>query len=222
FTAAALAASPQLWWFAHDISLHAGSLVGWQFGWDKGNQNFCWFWFKNTGLFIPLLIAAIFWRKGEPIVPRRLLLFYLPFLLCFIIPNVARLVPWIWDNIKAMIYWYLASVPLVALLLARLWRGGAAVSRVAAAILFISMTLAGALDVWRVVANSSEWAVFDRDAVTAAKLIIKQSPPRALVLHAPVNNHAVFLTGRRSLMGVSFMAWAHGLNVGSRERDIQL
>jgi len=46
-------------------------------------------------------------------------------------------------------------------------------------------------------------------------------PPRAIVLHAPINNHAVYLTGRRSLFSIGFMAWVHGLNVAGRESDIQ-
>src|SRR3712207_9042327 len=31
----------------------------------------------------------------------KLLLFWLPFSLCFIIPNFVRLAPWIWDNIRS-------------------------------------------------------------------------------------------------------------------------
>src|SRR5688572_31613449 len=31
-----------------------------------------------------------------------------------------RLSPWIWDNIKFLFYWYVASVPIVALVLARM------------------------------------------------------------------------------------------------------
>jgi hypothetical protein len=128
--------------------------------------------------------------------------------------------PWIWgDNIKALIYWYIASVPLVALFLACLFRGGA-VSRVTALILLLCMTAAGALDVWRVLAKS-EWVEFDQTAVNCAKMIIKATPPRAIVLHAPINNHAIYLTGRRSLFSIDFMGWVHGLNVGGRHGDIQ-
>ena len=221
FAAALVPALLQVWWFGHGSSVHAGNMFAWQFGWDRGSQNPFWFWFKNTGLFIPLLLLAMAWRGRDPIVPRRLLLFYAPFLLCFVIPNVARLMPWIWDNIKALIIWYIASVPLVALLLARLWRRGRAWGRSTAIVLLASMTFAGFLDVWRVMTRSSEWAVFDREALACAETIKNQTPPRALVLHAPINNHAVFLTGRRSLLGLTFMAWVHGLNYGSREGDIQ-
>ena len=84
--------------------------------------NFWWFWFENTGLFIPAPAIALVWGASTRTMSRRFLLFYAPFLLCFIGPNLLRLMPWIWDNIKALIYWYIASVPLVAILLARIWR----------------------------------------------------------------------------------------------------
>ena len=216
FAVASLVALPQLGWLAHGTAVQGGEFVGWHFGWDKGSENFLWFWFKNTGLFIPLLVVAFVWKGRTPIVPRRLLLFSLPFLFCFIVPNLFRLTPWIWDSTKALIYWYLASVPLVALLLARLWRSGVA-CRAGAIVFCLFMTLAGALDVWRVVVKSSQWDVFNRDSVACAELIKKRTPPRALVLHAPINNHAVFLTGRRSLMSIPFLAWVHGLDYGSRE-----
>jgi hypothetical protein len=220
FAAALLIALPQVWWFGHGSSVQPGSLFAWEFGWDRGGANVWWFWFKNTGLFIPVLLVALVWGVRARVVSRQLLLFYLPFLLCFIVPNVLRLMPWIWDNIKALIYWYIASVPLVALLLSRLWRGGV-IYRPLALILFVCMTLAGTLDVWRVLAAKSEWMEFDRGGVNCANMIIKLAPPRARVLHAPVNNHPVYLTGRRSLFSVPFLARVHGLDqLGSREWEI--
>ncbi|HEY6013357.1 MAG TPA: hypothetical protein VIU37_05105, partial [Candidatus Limnocylindrales bacterium] len=44
---------------------------------------------------------------------------------------------------------------------------------------------------------------------------------RALVLHAPDYNPAVFLTGRRSLLGYTGYIWAHGLPYTDREADIR-
>jgi len=44
----------------------------------------------DTGLFVPLLICAILWRGKDYLVSRRLLLFYLPFTLCFVIPNAVK------------------------------------------------------------------------------------------------------------------------------------
>ena len=221
FAAAFVIALPQMWWSASGSATSFRSFIGWQFGWDKGEENFFWFWFKNTGLFIPLLVAALLWRRDSvPLVRRRLLLFYLPFTLFFVIPNLVRLAPWVWDNNKVIFYWYVASAPLVALLLVELWRWNWA-GRAAAALLFVSLTLAGALDVWRVISRATEHGEFNREAVAFAELIKQKTEPRALILNAPTFNHPVLLTGRRSLLGYPGHIWSHGLEFGPREADIK-
>ncbi|HYG79741.1 MAG TPA: hypothetical protein VD861_05100, partial [Pyrinomonadaceae bacterium] len=154
FAVAIIIAAPQMWWATHGSSVRASDFFGWHVGWDHGEENVLWFWFKNTGLFIPLLVTALLWRERsggatKPLVPRKLALFYLPFTLCFVVPNLIKLAPWVWDNIKVIYYWFLASVPLVALLLARLMRGSR-MTRAAAVALLLTLTLAGALDVWSV------------------------------------------------------------------------
>jgi hypothetical protein len=221
FAIALLLAVPQIFWSAYGSGLHTGWFLKWLPGWDKGNDPWWWFWLKNTGAFIPLLLMSILWRAKNPVVPRRLLLFSAPFALCFVAANLFNLAPFTWDNIKVLIYWYVASVPLVALLLARLWQSRFIPIRALALGLFISMITAGTLDVWRVLAGGSEWPIFTKDAVACADLVRQKCPPRALVLHAPTNDHPVFLTGRRSLIGVGAIVWSHGLEGGSREQDLK-
>ncbi len=211
-----------------------------------------WFWLRNTGLFIPAtlaaMLAAILWRdEQERTAPRRLLLFLAPFSLCFIIPNFLKMAPWIWDNIKVLFYFWLAAAPLVALLIARLWRQGTFQKTIAAA-LFLCLTSAGALDVAGIVLRSSanpptdqqpcddlqsflsspcdcwprsRYEVFSPAGVEFAELIKQQTDPRALIVHAPVHNHPVFLTGRRSLMGYPGHVWTHGLEFAPREAEIK-
>ena len=142
FGFAALLALPQIWWSTHDSAVDAKTFFEWHFGWDRGNENAVWFWLKNTGIFIPLIVWAILWRGKNYLIPRRLLVYYLPFTLCFIIPNLIKLAPWVWDNIKVLYYWWLASAPLVALLLARLWQQRG-VKRFIALALFVAVILAG-------------------------------------------------------------------------------
>jgi hypothetical protein len=221
FIVASLIALPQMWWSTHNSAVDAGKFFAWEVGWDHGKDNAVWFWFKNTGLFIPLTVAAIAWRsKNQALVSRRLLIFFLPFTLCFIIPNVLKMAPWIWDNIKVLFYWWLASAPLVALLLARLWRQGG-LKRALALALFVCITLAGALDVAAIVLRSNRYEVFNADGIKFAELIKRETAPRAMVVHAPVHNHPVFLTGRRSLMGYPGHVWTHGLEFAPRESEIR-
>src|SRR5712664_3714186 len=147
FIVASIIAGPQLLWSTHGSAVSTRAFMGWEFGWGHGDENVLWFWLKNTGLFIPLLILALLWKTNSYLVSRKLLFFYLPFTLCFIIPNMIKLAPWIWDNIKVIFYWWIASAPIVALLLARLWEGDVW-NRVAALCLFVVLTFAGALDVF--------------------------------------------------------------------------
>jgi len=211
---------PQLLWSTMHSAVDAGSFFAWELGWDHGEDNPFWFWFKNTGLFIPLLLLAILVKGNGYLVPRRLLLFYLPFTLCFIVPNVIKMAPWIWDNIKVLFYWWLASAPLVALLLARLWRQSSP-QKVVAALLFVCVTLAGALDVAGIALRSTKYQVFDAAGLRFADFVKRQTEPRALVIHAPVHNTPVFLTGRRSLMGYPGHIWTHGLQFVQRESEIK-
>ena len=220
FLCASIVALPQLWWSTHNSAVDAATFFDWHFGWDRGTENTVWFWFKNTGLFIPLLLLAIFWRGENYLISRRLLVYYLPFTLCFIVPNLVKLAPWVWDNIKVLYYWWLASAPLVALLLARLWhkRG---LRRGLALVLFACLTLAGGLDVASIVVRSTGYGVFDDRGIAFAELIKRQTDPRSLIVHAPVHNHPSFLTGRRSLMGYPGHIWTHGLEFAPREGEIR-
>jgi hypothetical protein len=218
---ASLIALPQMWWSTHDSAVNAGKFFEWHFGWDHGQENITWFWLKNTGVFIPLTVAAILWRgEKQALVSGRLLIFLLPFVLCFIVPNLMKMAPWIWDNIKVLFYWWLAMAPLVALLIARLWRGGVP-HKMLAALLFACVILAGALDVGAIVLRSNEYQIFNAEGMRFAELIKREVPPNALVIHAPVHNHPVFLTGRRSLMGYPGHVWTHGLEFGQRESEIK-
>ena len=152
-------------------------------------------------------------------MPRTLLLFYVPFLLCFIAPQLFRFAPRITANMKILIYWYIASTPLVALLLARLWRRRGIV-RLLAVTAMVTLTAAATLDVWRVISGASAVRVFDASSVQFAGVIDRVTPPDAVILHAPTPNHAVFLTGRRSVLGNLLHVASHGLDYTERAADI--
>ncbi len=219
FAAAASAlALPQMFWATRESAVNAGQFFGWEFGWDRGGRNVVWFWIKNTAVFIPLLVAALAWRGAG--VSKKLLFFYLPFLLCFVVPNVYKLSPWVWDNIKVLLYWWIASAPLVALVLARLWRRGGA-WRAAALALLLAQTAAGGLDVWRAASGAVERRSFDPAGVAFAELIRRETGPRSLILHAPTYNDPVYLTGRRTFLGYPGHVWSHGIDYYAREAALK-
>jgi len=220
FLVASIVSIPQLWWSTSHSAVSAKSFFAWEIGWDRGKDNPIWFWFKNTGLFIPLIFVAVLVRGKDYLVGRHLLLFYLPFTLCFVIPNFVKMAPWIWDNIKVLFYWWVASAPLVALLLSRLWKDNA-IRRAIAVVLFVCLTLAGALDVAGIAFGSVKYGIFDVAGIQFAELVKLKTEPRSLIIHAPVHNEPVFLTGRRSLMGYPGHIWTHGLEFVQRESDVK-
>src|SRR5262249_569168 len=151
FLAVALpVALPEILWLAGTGGVSARTYLGWQPGWGHGAPNPILVWLANTGLFIPLLLVALLWRRGNIALPLRLIKFYTPFAFCFIIPNLVRLAPWVWDNIKVLFVWYMASAPLVALLVAKWWEQKSAWRRLAPLAL-ATMLMAGGLDVLRVI-----------------------------------------------------------------------
>ncbi len=219
FAIALLVSLPEALWLAH-TDVNARSFLGWQPGWDHSIYNVLWFWFVNTGLFIPILLLTLLWQRSDFALPRRLIKFYAPFIFCFIIPNLIRLAPWVWDNIKVLFLWYVASVPLVALFLARLW-AQKSLWRWLAPVALATMLFAGGLDVFRVISGVTEDREFDPQGVAIAHDISANTAPRALVLHAPTFNTPVFLTGRRSLLGYPAWTWSRGLDFAQRSVDIQ-
>ena len=217
--AALVLATPQVLLISSGTAMQAGTFIGLQFGWDRGDEGVLRFWWLNLGLFIPALLVALLWRWPR-LVDGRTLRFYLPFTLCFLVPNLVRLSPWIWDNVKFMVWWHLVSAVLVALLLARLLRAGGG-ARAAAAVLFVLLTLSGALDLWRMASGSILLPVVTPEGTVFADEIRAATPPGAVILHAPTYNSEVYLAGRRSVIGYPGHIWSQGLAAGTREDDVK-
>ncbi len=211
-------ALPILAWTARGSQASLSAFFGIELGWDHGKADPIWFWFTNTGAFIPLLVVGLAWQ-GRGRLPRRLLLYSLPFLAWFVVPNIFRLAPWLWDNIKVLSYWWLGSVPVVALVLARLWAGRPA-ARIGAVVLAVVLMGAGALDIARATVGTA-YQEFDRDGVAFAQMIRDRTPPEAVILTTPTYNTPVFLTGRRVFMGYAGFLWANGLPFTEREQDLR-
>ena len=233
----AVIAIPELLWSMSGSATETAKFFEWHFGWDKRDDNVLWFWIKNTGVVIPAVITGIYlyWTRGtrdkvqgetaradSSLVTHHssLLYFYIPFVVLFIISNAAKLAPWEWDNIKVLIYWFVGSIPLMALAIAWAWEQ-TGLAKVVAALCFVVLTLGGALDVWRTASGQIKTKVFDREAMQVAAGIKQKTEPNALFLNAPTYNSAVVLSGRRSLMRYSGHLSSHGIDYLPREDDVK-
>jgi hypothetical protein len=215
---AVLLALPQLAWSARGSAVKATTFLGWHLGWDRGDVNAVWFWLYNTGLFIPMLVLALV--MGRRWMPDPLPRYYLPFALCFVVPNLVRLSPWIWDNIKFLFYWYVASAPLVALVLSRMARGPVPL-RLAAPAVLLALVLAGGLDVWRMVTGRLAHVVFDANAIAFGRAVGEATPPGTIIAALPAHDSPVLLAGRPGVLGYTGHIWSQGLDSGSREQDLE-
>jgi hypothetical protein len=219
-------ALPELAWSITGTASRMSEFIDWHFGWDKRDSDIFWFWLKNTGLVIPMIALGTYVYLKRPSADgqhtgrQRLWLFYTPFLFLFIACNAAKFAPWEWDNIKVLIYWYVASIPLIALALAWLWRKGRYFS-VAGAVFFAVLIFSGSLDVWRTVSGQTKYQVFGPDSVRIAELIKAKTSPNALFLNAATFNTAVVLTGRQSLMRYPGHLFSYGIDYGDREADVK-
>ncbi len=246
----AVVAIPQLVWSLTGSATETAKFFEWHFGWDSRDVNFVWFWVKNTGIFIPLVLIGVYLtyfpqgrrddeskkakvkRQNEAAAETeaghegsgrsyQLLLFYVPFVLLFVISNIAKLAPWEWDNIKVLIYWWVGSIPFVAFAISWLWRKGMGL-KVAAGLCFAVLIFSGSLDVLRTASGAVKMRVFDSDAVKIADRIKKTVPAKTMFLNSPTYNSAIVLTGRQSVMRYPGHLASHGIDYGTRENDVKM
>jgi len=242
-------AIPQILWMMVGSSNDASKFIEWAHGWMKRpDENVLWFWFMNAGLFpfilfmgliqpfIPRLPLRFSSNKEENLpMPRSAILFLIPFQFWFIVANYIKLNPWIWDNIKFMMIWYLASTPMVASMLSWMWRGfGSNVPvrqrspvtllknvfyKTAVILIAISLIFTGFLDVWRVVSQKAVADEWNADDGRSALMIHQHTPKDALILHALTHNSPVHLAGRKSFVAYPGHLWSHGLNSVHEENE---
>jgi hypothetical protein len=93
--------------------------------------------------------------------------------------------------------------------------------KVLGAALLILLTLSGAIDVLRAASPIEDVTLFGQAEVEVAELIRQKTPPRAVILHAPIHNSVVALTGRQSVMGYPGHLWTHGIDYGQRENEVK-
>jgi cadmium resistance protein CadD (predicted permease) len=247
----AIIALPELFFAMSGSATKTSEFIDWHFGWDAGKTNIFWFWLKNTGILIPMLIAGIYlvWKQGTKdeeqrteekthhkdekagklkrtkhslLVPRPLPL------LQFYIPF---LFCFILSNSMKLAPWEWDNIKVLIywfvgsipfVAFALAWiYNKGKVFKFVAAACLLVLIAAGATDVWRVVSRQISYAVFPPDAIKIAEQIKAKTEPNAQFLNAPTFNTAVVLSGRRSMMRYLGHLSSHGIDYTEREIDLQ-
>jgi hypothetical protein len=177
------------------------------------------FWLANTGVFIPLGIAAaaLVWfgrgRLNREAKELDLVVFALPFWLVFAFANLVITQSDAWDNTKWFQYWYLgAAIPVAWLLTSgrrALWRvlsALLAVTLIATGVLTTVVAIHGqsSLSEGPLVSARENWA--DPQVQTVAAAVERETSPGAVFLtQGQVDDPVLAVAGRSSVLG--FDGW---------------
>ena len=190
----------------------------WLIGWMSGTDSPPWFWVKNTGLFIPLLLLALL----SPLaLRRRIRLLIAPFSLVFLVANLIKFQPWDWDNSKLLVFWYLASAVAVGAVLIRIARVHVVGAIVATAI-WLSLVASGVLSLMQFLPpQGPAYLWFSTEEVQLAAEVRRLTPPKAVfVTGEEPTNPIADLAGRPVLMSYPGWLWSYGINYTQREADL--
>ncbi|HEX6292701.1 MAG TPA: hypothetical protein VFZ66_26190 [Herpetosiphonaceae bacterium] len=212
-------ALPQLY-FQQGGERGATAALRLQIGWIAAPDSWLWFWLKNLGAFVPLLLLALAQPDLLPARSRRWLWGWMPL---FVIANLVVFQPWDWDNHKVLVYWFLAVCIFVAALLAQTWRQhGSALVRGLLAFVVLTMTLSALLINLHQLLGKDRYSLATNEEIDLARMIRAHTPERAVFLVGLQNNHPVpMLTGRSVVMSYPGWLWTHGIDVADRERDVR-
>lgn len=182
-------------------------------GFFGGDYDLLAFWLKNLFPHILVFIA------GYALAPRRLKTFYNAFIGLFVVSNALIFQPFVWDNTKFTVWFFLGSLILVAHLFGHLARRYGYRGIVMIVLLSVSMTLVGAIDIAR--EYKLKWKLYSNEDVFLAEYIRTNTPKESVFATSmKSNNPIVSLAGRTTLHAYGGLLWAYGIDARERRREV--
>lgn len=176
--------------------------------WTQGDARFLDYWWSNFGLFpaaVLILVVMLIRKEKTAHLHSAAFAFVAPALLIFFFACVVILAPWDWDNIKIILWCYVALLPF-------LWedvlcRWPVALRGVACVALFFSgfVSLAGGLD-----KTHTGYDLAKRSELDGAREAARALPVSAVFAGFPTYNHPILLAGRKMVLGYPGHLWSHG------------
>jgi hypothetical protein len=210
---AVLVGTPEVLYYFSGIKDAAGFLR-WDPGWVVQGSfgSWLWFWLKNTGLFLPLIVLAFLFVRS-----RRVKVLAIGATLLFLASNLWLFAPWAWDNAKLLFYWYLLSLPLVSQFLICVFEARRLLLMLAFFGTLGFQTASGAVDITKTLLPKAGMVIWERDAVRFAAKVHKKTEPGSIIVTAPYHNSPVALAGRPVYLGYTGHVFSHGLDPSERE-----
>lgn len=203
------------------LPLFLGQSPGFPFkpGWLMGDDSFIWFWFKNTGIFWPLVLLGL-WKGAFNNFGKAV---FVAGLCLFIVPNLFQFAAWEYDNLKILTYWYLLAAPFCVAGLMWIMKK-LPLGKLLAMGLFTSLILTGLFEVGRLL-NTQKTSIqlWSSSDIEFSEKIKSVTEPEATILTAAIHDHPVAtLAGRKLIIGYPGNSWSWGLKDWSvREQDVR-
>jgi hypothetical protein len=197
------------------------SKIRWEQGWIAPPDPWPWFWLKNLGWFVPLLIIGLILAHKLVDGPaRRVIWAIMP---TFVFCNLIAFRPWDWDNTKMLFYWFLAVCILVSMLLVRAWREqGTLLVRTLIVGVVVTMILTGVLMNMQQLLGRDRIELLSTEEIQLAQEVRDQTDPRAVFVTGTQHNHPVpVLAGRQVLMSYTGWLFAFGIDYDQRLNDLR-
>ena len=207
---------PQLLYWTLGQTSNTGFLTG-RFQWGNQGDDFLWFYMKNWGIILLLLIPAIIYctRQGFEILSASFLIWFVVELICFS-PNP-------YDNNKLLYvafiffccisadYGYELYCKIKSMNGIKLW---------STIFLFLS-GISALLSMGRELV--SDYTLYSDSHVKTAIYVDENTPTKATILtNERHNNEISSLTGRNIVSGAPNFLWTHGIYDQTRADDVRL
>jgi len=215
---------PAIIFFRPNINDSTVKFIHFTYGWMMKGNGFFEYWIKNLGIFLPLLIVALFSKK----TPTYLKIWYLPFVTIFFVANFIIFSPWGWDNHKFFHLWFLISSFLVAFFIVNLLENRKLIIKIIALICMVFLLLSGGIEAIRMGIFSIKqykvagYYLFSPAAQELAEFLKTNTPQKSIFLASTSHLSPVVLSGRERTLGFIGWLWAHGINYQERLNDEKL
>jgi len=219
FIAAGIVALPQLVYFLSS-RVDVGSAIRFEPGWLSEGENIIWFWLKNAGVIIPMILAAVLFRKRLGL-RKDAVRMYLPFLSLLVIGNLFLFSPLTYDTNKIFLFTFLLGMPFVGLILVRLFQSQSWWIRgFLFRTLFIMLIFSGTLNLLHELQGGG-WDEYTVEEIEMAGRIRSKTATDDIFLSIPVHNNLFTLAGRAVVLGYPSHVYSHGIDPSAVEADIE-
>jgi len=200
----------------------AVGVVHLQPGWMQEDQGFFRFWFTNFGILPVLALALLVWaivRFRASTAARNASAFLFPSLAVFAVACVVMFAPWDWDNMKIMIWAYMAILPFLYEMLLEIpdwW--GIPVRAACYIMLFFSgfISLLGGLG-----RSQKGYEIAKRSELAPVNFAVRFLPPESTFAGCPTYNHPLLLCGCKMVEGYAGHLFSHGIDYEARDKLLQ-